>query len=378
MGRSARWLVAVLVLGVACGRGQRKPGVVDGGEGGSAGESGIVDAGGSEGQAPLAGGGGSSGSSDVGAAGSEGIELGGFGGEVVGAAGHESGGAGAGGDAGAGGTPVLDECAVDGEVVLEATVATTTLAFAAPFEVTLGQGYSSQWIEEGEPLSEGCVTGQQTNSSAHQNIGGTEQMGGGSPTLGTLTPGVPAVSSYGSAELTAPFKTTLGQHSELSLYGYSSSAKQLWTYYLLNEARSTVDNCGSGFVRHVVPSRAMSVVFKVTFPTTEERDQFGRCYDDVLALDDTTPVSRYLIAHGATVAIHVFRAAGVVEGTQEILDETECSAANLPACATTLDALDEQRSQLLVAPADTVPLAEVLADWGAFGYGVTPYTILPD
>jgi hypothetical protein len=83
----------------------------------------------------------------------------------------------------------------------------------------------------------------------------------------------------------------------------------------------------------------MAVSFKVVFPNAEARDLFLRCFSspeqDLLALPDPTAASRYLIGHGASLAIHVLRAAGELEATQEILDTTQCSAANLPACAST-------------------------------------------
>ncbi|HYJ11134.1 MAG TPA: hypothetical protein VEX18_19060, partial [Polyangiaceae bacterium] len=110
--------------------------------------------------------------------------------------------------------------------------------------------------------------------------------------------------------------------------------------------------------------------------------RFLRCFSspeqDLLTLADPTAVSRYLVAHGASVAIHVFRAAGQLEATQQILDATQCSTANLPACASTLEALQQQLDDLLVAPADTVPLAQLTPDWGIFDFALAPYSIFPD
>jgi len=283
-------------------------------------------------------------------------------------------------DPGPGGGEPADECAVTGAAPLDAPIAKTRLDYVAPTVVSLGQGYSSRVRTEGSPLSEGCVVGQETNGSA-LNLTGAQVSGGGTRTLGVFDWAVPQIQSSVPREPVPPFQAALSVDAVQSVYAFADVSISLWGYFMLNEAQSPAVECGEAFVRTVSPSRRMAVAFKVTLPTTAERDQFLRCFpypnDDILAFDNPNPASRYLTAHHATLAIHVLRVAGSAEETQKILEETKCSAANLPACATTLNSLSEQQNGLVKTPSNTLALAQLTPDWTMVDFEVSPYSILP-
>jgi hypothetical protein len=383
MGDRSRWLVVAVLAGVACGRGHES-GRTDTVEGGAPGAAGVPAVAEAEAEAEAAGAAGVA-QEAIGGAGGEGpVDRGGAAGDA-GAAATDGGMAGAGGEvaeAGGGGMPAIDECFEQPDTVLEALPVTTTLTAVAPFAVSLGQGFSGDEYGEGELLSEGCVTGQESNSSAFLNVGGSEVLGGGTPSFGTLRAQLPVFSSFLSPEQLAPFAATLAADSSRALYGYANSAISIWPYFLRQETRSSVSPCGETFVRSARLRRAMAVSFKVLFPSADERARFLRCFSspeqDLLTLADSTAVSRYLVAHGASVGIHVLRAAGQLQATQGILDATQCSTANLPACASTLEALQQQLDDLLVSPADTVPLAQLTPEWGFFDFALAPYSIFSD
>lgn len=276
----------------------------------------------------------------------------------------------------------MDECADDPEVVLVAPLAATTLTAVAPLDVSLGQGFTGELVETGESLSKGCVTGKETNESIHFGTDGTSAMASGGVTLGVLRDDAPEVLSFARPAHIAPYVALVAENEARSLYWSRSASLRIRNYFLLNEKRATAPKCGDHFVRNASPSRTMAVTFQVTFPTAEERGRFRRCFpenESLLAQADAERASRYLIAHGASLGIHVLRAAGDMPSTQQILAATQCSAANLSACVATLEELEQQIDDIgMGAPPDTLPLAEVTPSWGIFSVSLTPYTIFPD
>jgi hypothetical protein len=384
MGKKLWGVATVLCLAVACGRSQKRPGEAGMPIGG-------VGAGGAPDDTPAEPLGGVAGERTVGDAGARPSGTAGDGeqaaaGDQSDALGGAGGGAGAdatsdGGRAGAGGA---NECTHILDVVLEAPLATTSLTTVAPFEVTLGQGFQGDLFEpkQGQVLSAGCVTGHETNSSLALGAGGVDVLGAGTPKLGAMRSEPPVVASFLDPALVAPFKALLNEDAPRSSWGYAAASIQLWSYFLVQEKRSQVVDCGNGFVRVAAPARAMTVALKLTFPSPDERDLFGRCFTgedpDITKLADPTPLARFLVQHEAKLAIHVFSAAGPVAKIQQLLDGSQCSTVNLPACSVTLDALAALQSALLDAPEDTVPLANLTTTWGIFDFTPGPYTLFPD
>jgi hypothetical protein len=207
-------------------------------------------------------------------------------------------------------------------------------------------------------------------------------LGSGTPALGTMRAKAPTISSFLAASFLAPYNALLAENAARSTWGYAVTSSQLWSYFLTQEKRSPVVGCGDGFVRIAAPHHTMAVTLKLTFPSSDERDLFGRCFTqgdpDVTRLADPGPLSRFLVQHQATLAIHVLSAAGPVAAIQQVLDDTQCSTVNLPGCATTLDSLTALKSALVEAPDDTLPLAELAPGWGVFDFQVGSYALLPD
>lgn len=379
---------------VACGQSQKHPG----GSGGSSGEAATGGDPGSSTSAPLGGAGGvlveedgGSGSGQQAGSGANTDALGGAAGtndegagaaaDLAGAAGAGGAAAGAGGEAGAGG---VSECADFPEIVLEAPLAITSFTSATPFDVTLGQGFQGEQLQlaQGQPLSAGCVTGQETNASLAVGIGGVEVAASGTPQLGAMRPQAPRLTRFSASPLLTLYEALLAEDASRSTWGYAAQSIRLWSYFLVQEQRSQVQSCGNGFVRSARPERAMVVALKLTFPTIDERELFGRCFSqgdpDITKLSDTKPISRFLVQHQAKLGLHVFSAAGPIPTIQQALADSQCSAADLPACAATLDALAELQRSLLTAPADTLPLASIKPAWGIFDFALGSYTLFPD
>jgi len=107
------------------------------------------------------------------------------------------------------------------------------------------------------------------------------------------------------------------------------------------------------------------------------QEELGRDAD-ITKIPEPEPLSRYLVRHEAQLALHVLAAAGPIPAIQHLLDDTQCSIVNLPACAATLDALEEPRTGLLETPEDTQPLADIVPAWGIFDFKVSDYSLLPD
>jgi hypothetical protein len=351
----------VVLTGIACGRGQHH----DAGEVVEAGApGGGFGASGADGGAPeqAGGNGGNPSSEQGGAAGASSID------------GPEA--------AGAAGAGPVDECNIGPDVALEAPVATTSLTYTAPLDVALGQGHAFDELAREALLSKGCVTGPETNASAAFGLSGTNGVSSGSGwPLGVLSPRAHPITSLASNANVVPYNAALAEDESRSLYGIRYHSVELWPYFFQPKQRAKKEQCGDSFVQNVYPGSTMAVALKITFPSTHERDQFQRCFapegEDMLGQADLTPVSRYLVAHGATFTLSVLRAASEAESTQAILNGTQCSPANLPACAETLADLQQQLDELLEPPANTLPLAELPPTWGIFYYTLEAYTIFP-
>jgi len=314
----------------------------------------------------------SGGTANGGVAGAEASDLSEAGATV--AAGGESGGAapvhegGTGGaseleepaTAGAGGSAGASACEDDPTVVLQAPLAATSLVLTPSLDVALGQGFQTtpdpnDADDAGVVRERGCVTGVETNQERELGTGGLEVAGGGPATPGGLSKsGERSLSALTYAKVT---------------YGAS--------YLMRQEKRSAVADCGDRFVRTLVLGRAFSFSFEVTFPSQAERDTFAQCYlgpqRDITLAADPEPISRYLIAHAATLSISVKQTAGDPAKTQQILDGSQCSAAALPACAKTLSELDEAFDGIFIGSPDGRDLAEVEPSWGIVRFGVYPY-----
>lgn len=303
--------------------------------------------------------------------------------EIGGAAGALTGhGGGEGGAAGAGGAGA-DPCAVDASVPLTAPLAETSLTLVAPFDVALGQGIQAEFADEpydGAPKSLGCVEGKETNASLATGAGGVRMLSGATATLGTLVAAEHSSIEGWSSE-DPVFDELMAEDASRSLLGYRHQWLALWSYFMTEEKRSTVQDCGNHFVRTISPARGVAIAFKVTFPSQETRGAFRSCFGatDVLAPADTTGLSRWLLQHEAELAIHVALAAGDPAATELVLASTACSVADLPACAQSLAALEQQAQEQLVSPEDTVPLAQLKPAWGAFTFSVAPLSLVtPD
>lgn len=290
---------------------------------------------------------------------------------------------GANGGAG-GGDACPDEPASSEPVAL----ATTSLKYFEGIDVRLGQGfeYTGQGLHNGTLHARGCVTGDET-SAGWEPPGVDPSLdvtltGGGLATPGTLSP-YPFHASLGVGTLDEEFNTDANGPSPRSLIAYRYARATLSSYRLEHEKRSNEDDCGTSFVRGVVPAQGLAVAFRITLPTEAERDTFSRCYlpstHDFSALEDSEPAQRYLQAHHAELSIWVLMTGGDRQGVESTLDFTGCSAAHLESCSLTLDALDDDVGRIgSVVPDAAYALSDLWPWWRVTSFETIPYTVLAD